>query len=232
MCRVEPVACLFPFWKRNHKTSRCALCFSNDSAHQITQWMKRLALRTTVFDTLQVKAFSMDDAVDVDIPNTIFPLEWRGAGVTGGLLYNLRIQPVGFWVQEDQLGWIIKQKNGRKWQGLLPPAVDVNPAHPSMSQTAEVPYKPTFCNLVLILVLEITWEGIWRKCLFFLVGTCFGKIEMCEIAFEFFKKGIVKMHSLNRSNMYHQRHAYCTCYFGPWGLWQMNWNIVKNWLRH
>lgn len=56
----------------------------------------------------------MDDAVDVDIPNTIFPLEWRGAGVTGGLLYNLRIQPVGFWVQEDQLGWIIKQKNGRK----------------------------------------------------------------------------------------------------------------------
>lgn len=104
----------------------------------------------------------MDGGLNVYILDLIFPLGQRGAGITRGPLHNLRIQPVGFWVQGDQLGWIIKQKNGRKWQGLQPPAVDVNPAHSFMSQTKAILHKPTFCNLVLILVLEFTEEGIWR----------------------------------------------------------------------
>lgn len=45
-------------------------------------------------------------------------------------------------------------------RGLLPPAVDVNPAHLFLSQTGVVPYKPKFCSLLLAMVMECTEKGI------------------------------------------------------------------------
>lgn len=59
----------------------------------------------------------MDGGLDVYILDSIFPLGQRGAGITRGPLHNLRIQPVGFWVQGDQLGWIIKQKTEESDRG-------------------------------------------------------------------------------------------------------------------